>query len=324
MRCSYDRKYYGDEILAYFSQELNLGVHWVMCNLSIVGCGDIGSRVARCCLAEGERVMGWVRTQASFDRLTGFGVPAVRVDLDHDNVELPVLTGQRLFYFAPPPSAGRVDSRVARLLEHIRHTGSPRRVVYLSTSGVYGDCRGAWVDEAWPAAPQVDRARRRLDAEQQWRQWHKTTGGELVILRVAGIYGPGKLPSMRLQSGHPMVGEGDSPITNHIHSLDLVRICLAAMLRGGNGAVYNVSDGHPGTMTGYFNQVADFLQLPRPPVISKAEAEHRLSPGMLSYLRESRRLDNRKMLQELGIKLRYPNLQQGLPACLEAGDPDLS
>jgi nucleoside-diphosphate-sugar epimerase len=114
-----------------------------------------------------------------------------------------------------------------------------------------------------------------------------------------------------------MVGEADSPITNHIHSLDLVQICMTAMQRGGNGEVYNVSDGQPGSMTGYFNQVADFLRLPRPPVISRAEAEQRLSPGMLSYLGESRRLSNRKMLEKLQIDLLYPSLAEGLPACLD-------
>ncbi len=169
-----------------------------------------------------------------------------------------------------------------------------------------------------PRLPQVDRARRRLDAETRWREWSGRTGGELVILRVAGIYGPGKLPIQRLQSGQPMVSEADSPITNHIHTFDLVQVCLAAMQRGRSGEVYNVSDGHPGSMTGYFNQVADFSRLPRPPVISMAEAEQQLSPGMLSYLGESRRLSNRKLLAELGVELRYPRLA-GWPAGLSSG-----
>jgi nucleoside-diphosphate-sugar epimerase len=190
-------------------------------------------------------------------------------------------------------------------------------VVYLSTTGVYGDCKGAWVDETRPVNPTVDRAHRRLDAETRWRTWSRQTGGELVILRVAGIYGPGKLPVKRLQSNQPMVREADSPITNHIHSLDLVRICLAAMQRGRSGELYNVSDGHPGTMTGYFNQVADFLGLPRPPQISAAEAQQQLSPGMLSYLEESRRLSNKKMLDQLGEVLDYPTLAEGLPVCLD-------
>lgn len=113
-----------------------------------------------------------------------------------------------------------------------------------------------------------------------------------------------------------MVAEVDSPITNHIHTHDLVEVCLAAMERGVSGEVYNVCDGHPATMTGYFNAVADFLDLPRPPVISLAEAEQTLTPGMLSYLGESRRLSNRKLVEELGVILKYPTLETGLPACL--------
>jgi nucleoside-diphosphate-sugar epimerase len=307
----------GGRILAYFSAELNLGVLWVMLSICVIGCGDIGSRVARACLGQGNQVSGWVRTQASLERLETLGLSAVQVDLDDDRAALPELQDQRVFYFAPPPPNGREDTRVARLLAHCRETGSPRRVVYLSTTGVYGDCRGEWVDETRSVAPQADRAHRRLDAERRWRHWSESSGGELVLLRVAGIYGPGKLPVKRLQSGQPMISEAESPITNHIHSLDLVQVCLAAMQRGGNGEVYNVSDGHPGSMTGYFNQVADFLQLPRPPIITRAQAKQRLSPGMLSYLGESRRLSNRKMLEALQLELKYPTLAEGLPACLE-------
>ena len=295
-----------------------------MCKLSIVGCGDIGSRVARVCLARGDEVLGWVRTEASLNRLKALEIPAVRVDLDDDKTDIPSVQGQCLFYFAPPPGTGREDTRVARLIESIREAGSPRRVVYLSTTGVYGDCRGEWVDETWPTAPLADRARRRLDAETRWRDWRDTTGGELVILRVAGIYGPGKLPVKRLQSAQPMVGEADSPITNHIHSQDLVQVCLAAMQRGRDGEVYNVSDGHPGSMAGYFNQVADVLGLPRPPRISMEEALRQLTPGMLSYLGESRRLSNRKMLVELGVELQYPDLQTGLSACMPSGEEGVS
>ncbi|MEJ2694830.1 MAG: SDR family NAD(P)-dependent oxidoreductase, partial [Candidatus Thiodiazotropha sp.] len=146
--------------------------------------------------------------------------------------------------------------------------------------------------------------------------WSSETGGELVILRVAGIYGPGKLPIARLESGRPMVDEADSPITNHIHTLDLVEICQVAMTRGVSGEIYNVCDGHPGTMTGYFNRVADFLGLSRPPAISLEQAKRQLTPGMLSYLGESRRLSNRKLVEGLGVRLRYPTLAEGLPASI--------
>lgn len=282
----------------------------------VVGCGDIGCRVAQACLSRRETVTGWVRSEESLGVLGEQGIPALKIDLDRPSPALPSLAGDALYYFAPPPSEGQRETRVASLIAGLSQAGRPRRVVYLSTSGVYGDCAGAWIDESRPPAPSTDRARRRLDGENRWRAWSEESGGELVILRVAGIYGPGKLPVARLQSGRPMVSEADSPITNHIHTLDLVEICLVAMERGEPGEIYNICDGHPGSMTGYFNAVADFLGQPRPPVISLAEARRQLTPGMLSYLAESRRLSNRKLLEELGVTLRYPTLKKGLPACL--------
>ena len=288
--------------------------------ITIVGCGDIGRRVAEACLADNREAVGWVRSDASVQALQARGIPAVQVDLDQSAAHLPSVADAELFYFAPPPSKGRSDSRVARLIESFAESGHPRRVVYLGTSGVYGDCAGEWVDERRPPAPSADRAWRRLDAETRWRDWSRQSGGELVILRVAGIYGPGKLPLARLQSGQPMVAEADSPITNHIHTFDLVTTCLAAMQRGVSGAVYNVCDGHPDSMTAYFNAVADYLGLPRPPLISLQEAQSQLTPGMLAYLGESRRLSNRKLVEELGVVLRYPTLEAGLPACLESAE----
>jgi nucleoside-diphosphate-sugar epimerase len=156
-----------------------------------------------------------------------------------------------------------------------------------------------------------------MDGESRLREWRERSGGELVILRVAGIYGPGKLPLERLRQGLPLIRESEAPFSNRIHVADLVRVCVAAMERGGDGEIYNVSDGHPTTMTDYFNRLADTVGLPRPPLISLAEGEQQLSAGMMSYMRESRRLDNRKMLRELGVKLQYPTLAQGLPVCLD-------
>ena len=283
--------------------------------VTIVGCGDIGRRLAEACIVRGREVTGWVRSDESVMALCERRIPALKVDLDALVPGWPSVAGDELYYFAPPPGEGREDTRVGRLIAGFAEAGEPSRVVYLSTTGVYGDCGGDWVDETRPPAPVADRAHRRLDAENRWRDWSRETGGELVILRVAGIYGPGKLPVARLQSGRPMVSEADSPITNHIHTLDLVEVCLAAMARGVSGEVYNVCDGRPGSMTGYFNAVADFLTLPRPPVITLEEAKRQLTPGMLSYLGESRRLSNRKLIEELGVRLRYPTLAEGLPAC---------
>jgi nucleoside-diphosphate-sugar epimerase len=191
-------------------------------------------------------------------------------------------------------------------------------VVYISTTGVYGDCGGAWVDETWPARPAVDRARRRWDAEQTLSRWSRHTGCELVVLRVAGIYGPGRLPLERIRQAVPMVREAESPYSNRIHVDDLATVCMAAMERGQPGAVYNACDGSPSTMTDYFLAVADAAGLPPPPLIPLAEAAGQISEAMLSYLAESRRLSNRRQSEDLGVVLRYPTLAQGLRAVCES------
>lgn len=281
----------------------------------IIGCGYLGTKVAKYYLERGEAVTGVVRTTRSAEVLQDVGIPGQLLDLDQDPIGPLNLQGAELFYFAPPPKSGTDETRVERLLGGLNRKNSPQRIVYLSTTGVYGDCGGDWVDEARPAHPVVDRAKRRWDAEQRFRAWSQTTGGELIILRVAGIYGPGKLPLARLKRKEPTVIESQAPYTNRIHVIDLVQACVAAMSRGVSGEIYNVSDGSPGNMTDYFNQVADWAGLPRPVQISLEEAGTQLSAGMLSYLQESRRLDSLKLRDELGVVLRYPDLQSGLAGC---------
>jgi nucleoside-diphosphate-sugar epimerase len=286
----------------------------------IVGCGYVGRRVAALHLARGEPVLGVVRSEASAQALERAGIAAAPADLDAALLpDLPT-RGTGVYYFAPPPERGTTDPRIAAFVASLAQSGQPRRIVYVGTTGIYGDCGGEWVDESRPANPSVDRARRRWDAETRLREWSAATGGELVVLRVAGIYGPDRLPLDRLRRGLPMVAADEAPWTNRIHVDDLATVCVAAMDRAPSGDVYNVSDGHPGNMADYFNRVADLVGLPRPPVIRLADAGGQLSEGLLSYLRESRRLDNRRMLRELGVTLRYPTLDAGLPGCLATDD----
>jgi len=290
----------------------------------IVGCGYIGERVALCLQEQGQPICGVVRSVASAEHVGSLGIPVIRCDLDSESLPAGSSEGQQVFYFAPPPAQGLEDTRMARFLAGLGSSGQPQRIVYISTTGVYGDCQGNWVDESRPVNPQVDRAHRRWDAEQQLRAWRSRSGGELVILRVAGIYGPGKLPVARLRKQLPMVAEVDAPWTNRIHADDLVEVCVAAMQRGADGEVYNACDGHPGNMTDYFNRVAELMNLPKPPQVSLEQARQELSPGLLSYLGESRRLDNSKMREELGVTLRYAELAAGLASCVEAGNKGLS
>lgn len=281
----------------------------------ILGCGYIGQALTRRYHERGESVLGVVRSAARAAEVERAGGRALQLDLSRGDLALLEPAGQQLFHLAPPPNDSDDDPLTAHLIEGFERYGQPRRLVYVGTTGVYGDCGGAWVDEDWQPRPTVGRSLRRWDAEQRLRRWSDASGAELVILRVAGIYACDRLPLERIRSAQPVVKVDEAPWSNRIHAEDLVRICMAAMERAPAGALYNVCDGCPSTMTDYFCQVADAAGLPRPPEIPLAEADGRVSAGMLSYLKESRRLSNRRMLDELDIRLRFPNLAQGLAQC---------
>ncbi len=285
-------------------------------NQLIVGCGYMGQRVAAL-LPPGKQIFGLVRSQNSAPALIRQNIQPIIWNLQQGPP--PQLPSQNasVYYFAPPPKTGREDTSMQHFLDALEHHGQPQRIVYISTTGVYGNCQGAWVNENHPTAPKVDRALRRLNAENQLFQWAAQQRRELVILRVAGIYGPGKLPLKRLRAGAPMVDASHAPWTNRIHADDLTQVCIKAMQQGRNQAIYNVSDGHPGNMRDYFNRVAEQAGLPRPPLIEPEQAQQLLSAGMRSYLAESRRIDNRRMLEELDVELKYPTLAQGLESCFK-------
>lgn len=281
----------------------------------IVGCGDIGKRVALLSMAEGAEVTALVRSEERADTLKELGIGTVEGDLD-DAASLSGLPTRDavVFYFAPPPGGGITEPRVRAFCAAIRPGDEPAKVIYLSTSGVYGDCGDGAVTEETPPNPQTARAKRRYDAETAVLAWGEERGVPTVVLRVTGIYGPGRLPLQQLASGQPVLREEEASFTNRIHSEDLARICLAAAERGENGDIFNVSDGNPGTMTEYFTACADALGYPRPRRVTMEEAKKVMTPLMLSYVTESRRMGNAKMLRKLGIKLLYPTLQEGLKA----------
>ena len=287
----------------------------------IVGCGYIGRRVAALLAAEKLHVSGVVRSQKSAEKLAESGAVAICADLDQLSPDSSWgSTAADVFYFAPPPPDGEQDLRLRAFLASLSGKLVVRRFVYISTSAVYGDCHGAWITETQPLQPTTPRGQRRLDAEQQLRAWCAGNAAQWMILRVPGIYGPGKLPLERLRKGTPVLRETDAPYTNRIHADDLAAICVAAMQSTSCNEVYNVSDGHPGNMTDYFFRVADAAGLPRPPQVSREAAQSVLSAGMLSFLNDSRRMDNSKLLDEMGIELQYPGLDAGLAACFQGGD----
>lgn len=277
----------------------------------IIGCGDIGRRTAVLCRQAQQEVSAWVKRTASLEACRELGLPSQLLDLDLPG-EVPEL-GPRghVLYTVPPPPGGQADSRIRALLERL-DANLIERFVLISTSGVYGNCDGRWVDEETPIHPVADRALRRADAEAKLRKWALDKGKEYLILRVPGIYAPDRLPLKRIRSGAPVVRRSEAPWTNRIHADDLAAACFAALNSSATNETINVSDDAPSTMTDYFLAVAEYSGLPRPPEISLEEARRSFSPGMLSYLAESRRIDNRKMKRLLNIELKYPGLKQGL------------
>lgn len=280
----------------------------------IAGCGYIGQRVARLLLQDNLAVSGIVHTSVSAAALERAGIKPLVLDLDAPGPGAVSGEYAGIFYFAPPPRDGDADTRMTAFLREIA-SDELRRIVYISTSAVYGDCDGAWITEEQPLNPNTGRGRRRADAERQLTAWCAARGVGLTILRVPGIYGPGKLPLARLAKGLPVLRESEAPYTNRIHGDDLAAICIAAMRSEITDTVFNVSDGHPSNMTDYFYRVADAAGLPRPPTVAMAEAEQVLSEGMLSFLHDSRRMRNNRLLDELDVRLQYPDLDAGLKNC---------
>jgi len=287
----------------------------------ISGCGDIGIRVARCLRQQvGEDIMiyGLVRRKEVVHALNAESVIPVIADLDKpESLDLIPTSNATIFHLAPPPNDTQGenktrDPRFRALLKSCETNGLPKKIILLSTTAVYGDCDGNWIDESAEVNPQTDRGRRRLDAELALREWANAREIPFVIIRVSGIYGPGRLPIERLKKGLPILREDLAPFSNRIHQDDLAAICVAAAQRAPDGSVYNACDGHPSTMSHYFKSIAEALNLPMPPELDREQAEKQLSAGMLSYLRESRRMDKKKVLEELKISLQYPDLDSGL------------
>ena len=284
-----------------------------MNRLLIVGCGDIALR-ALPQLARNYEVFGLVRAAAQADRIAALGAIPLTGDLDNP-ATLAALAGvaDLVLHLAPPGESGDRDQRSANLIAALS-TRPPERLVYISTSGVYGDCGGAWVDEDRPLAPQTVRALRRVDAERSLLAWGKQSGVAVAVLRVPGIYAAERLPLAQLRRGAPVLRAEDDVYTNHIHADDLAAVCLAALERGAAGRVYNASDDSEIKMGDYFDLVADRARLPRPPRIARTAAEAgAIAEGLLSFMRESRRLTNTRMKAELGVRLRYPSVYEGVP-----------
>lgn len=288
-------------------------------HLLIVGCGDIGLRVLRL-VHPRWRVLALTSSPARMPELRAAGAVALLGDLD-DAATLGRLGAlcDAVLHLAPPPAAGPSDARTHRLVRALARGGRVQRIVYVSTSGVYGDCAGARVPETRPIAPASARAERRADAEATLRGYGRRSAACVSILRVPGIYAldrPGGDPRERLRRGTPLLQAQDDVYTSHIHADDLARACVAALYRGRPQRVFNVCDHTELRMGEYFDLAADLFGLPRPPRIGRQEALQRLSPLQMSFMSESRRLDNGRLRAELGVPLRYPTVVAGLRAAV--------
>lgn len=286
-----------------------------MNNVLIIGCGDIGGRIARRALAEGVAAAALVRNSEQAETLERSGIHSFVADLNVPQPQLKLPSaGRDLFYFVPPPGGGHSDPRVHHLLAGIKPGEEPASIVYVSTSGVYGEGSEIPVTEEAPTAPATARARRRLDAEEALRAWGAERNIPVAVLRVCAIYGPGRLPIFHIRQGHPLLSEDEGRLTCRVHAEDLARACLAA---AGQNEVFNVSDREPTTMTRYFEAVAELHQLPCPPRVSLAEARRVMKPLLLTYFTEARVLSNEKLLQGLNFSLLYPTLREGLAVSRE-------
>lgn len=290
-----------------------------MLRVLIIGCGDVALRLVRQQRESSSSLHGGVqfyalnRSPARIPLLREMGIRPIVGDLD-DRRSLIRLAGiaDVVLHFAPPQGEEFIDRRTRRLLAALAMGTHPARMVYISTTGVYGDCAGSWVEETRPARPGNARARRRWDAEQQLRAWAIRVGARLHILRAPGIYARGRLPEARVRQGLPALLSETDIHTNHIHAEDLARLAWCAVFRARPQRLYNAVDDSGLKMGDWFDCVADHLGVPRPPRLSYEAVMTAVTPAMRTFLNESRRLSNRRIRDELGFRFCYPDVHTGL------------
>jgi nucleoside-diphosphate-sugar epimerase len=297
--------------------------------LAIVGCGDVGLRVVQQLQAQGlgssrsvgarMRVLALTSSPDRVPALRAQGITPLLGNLDAPR-SLRRLAGlaTRVLHLAPPPTeppSGTQDPRTQALLRALRLRSSPLALVYGSTSAVYGDLRGALAHESSRANPQSNRAKRRADAENAVRQWGRATGTRVALLRIPGIYAPNRVggtPRERLQKALPVLRREDDVFTNHIHADDLASASIAALFRAKTQRAYNVNDDTELLMGDYFDLAASIYRLPRPPRVTREQAKAQLSPMQMSFMNESRRMDNTRLKRELRVRLRFAHVGEGL------------
>lgn len=285
---------------------------------NIIGCGYIGKKIARGIPRETGERRCFINTGLSKKNLESSGIQAYQFDLDKEDSGLTQdqvqgFSNSRIAYLVPPPRKGVVDTRMSHFISLLENLKTPpESILLISTTGVYGDCKGEWIDETRELKPQAERAIRRVSAEEQLGAYADKHAVPCIVFRVPGIYAAEKMPLKRLSSGEPVVRAADSGFTNRIHADDLAAFCIEALVSDVTSGIYNCCDGHPSTMNDYFMKVADAVGIERPAEISLQQAKAELSAGMLSYLAESKRILNKKLLDNFKTKMKYPDLDAGL------------
>ena len=286
--------------------------------LLIVGCGDVGMRVLKL-VRRRWRVWALTSSPERTAALRQAGALPLLGNLDQpqtlNRLCDAAAIADAVLHLAPPAASGPIDLRTRALLQTLMQGQRVRRLVYASTTGVYGDCQGLRLDETRSPAPATERARRRLDAEARVRHFGRSTGVMVSILRVPGIYAldrEGGRPRDRLLRGTPVLVDEDDVYTNHIHADDLARACVAALMRGSPQRIYNICDDTDLKMGAYYDLAAQLEGLPPPPRITRAQAAVQMGPMQLSFMNESRRIANHRLINELRLRLLYPTVLQGL------------
>ena len=297
----------------------------------VIGCGDVGLRLLRA-QAGKARFIGTARRPEQFQSIRALGARPLAIDLDQTRAvgkpRQSRLTGlaSHLIYLAPPSTSTELDTRLQQVLAQLdrQKTARPLRLAYCSTTGVYGDAGGRLLTESTPINPQSVRAKRRADAERQLRRLMKTRRSaptSINVLRAPGIYAQDRLPMARLQNGAPTLAREHDSYSSHIHADDLARILWVAMLKGPAGRTFNACDGDQQLMGDYFDQVASHFGLPLPRRMTPDKIKAEVSPMMWSFMRESRRLSNRRLRSELRFKLRFPDVAATLATIPVAAIP---
>ena len=280
-----------------------------MPNLLCFGLGYSARALAARVAADGWRLAGTTRSP-------GDAVPYVchRFDRDHPLAVSAFAGVTHILVSAPPDKAG--DPVLDRHCDDIAALSGLRWLGYLSTTGVYGDRGGGWVDESSELRPSGERGRRRAAAEAGWLDLWRHRGVPVHIFRLVAIYGPGRSPFDALRAGTAKRIDKPGQVFSRIHVEDLASVLLASMAQPRPGAVYNVCDDEPAAPGDVIAHAAQLLGLPAPPQVPFDEAE--LSPMAKSFYDDNKRVSNALIKTELGVALCYPDYRAGLAAILAA------